>query len=160
MVTKDFKFRIQYLISISILHSAQVDCCFPVSLGSARSHLFTSLEPWKLEWPFTTEAYVATKPLRWMDSPHFLTTLSDLWQTGYVFGTIALVKPPNIVRVLYENFGHWPPLNLSDNSFNTYIHTYHSRFIPEGVAEVSQIFLRDVLPKLVSYEEHCRRDRW
>jgi hypothetical protein len=34
------------------------------------------------------------------------------------------------------------------------IHTYHSRFIPEGVAEVSQIFLRDthVLPKLVSYE--------
>jgi hypothetical protein len=45
---------------------------------------------------------------------------------------------------------------------NTYIHTYHSSFIPEGVAEVSQIFLRDthVLPKLVSYEEHCRRDRW
>jgi hypothetical protein len=44
----------------------------------------------------------------------------------------------------------------------TYIHTYHSRFIPEGVAEVSQIFLRDthVLPKLVSYEVHCRRDRW
>jgi hypothetical protein len=32
-----------------------------------------------------------------------------------------------------------------------YIHTYHSRFIPEGVAEASQIFLRDthVLPKLV-----------
>jgi hypothetical protein len=29
------------------------------------------------------------------------------------------------------------------------IHTYHSRLIPEGVAEVSQIFLRDthVLPK-------------
>jgi hypothetical protein len=33
-----------------------------------------------------------------------------------------------------------------------YIHTYHSRFIPEGVAEVSQIFLRDthVLPKLLT----------
>jgi hypothetical protein len=31
------------------------------------------------------------------------------------------------------------------------IHIYHSRFIPEGVAEVSQIFLRDthVLPNLV-----------
>jgi hypothetical protein len=31
-----------------------------------------------------------------------------------------------------------------------YIHTYHSRFILEGVAEASQIFLRDahVLPKL------------
>jgi hypothetical protein len=42
------------------------------------------------------------------------------------------------------------------------IHTYHSRFIPEGVAEVSQIYLRDthILPKLISYEEHCRRDRW
>jgi hypothetical protein len=35
-----------------------------------------------------------------------------------------------------------------------YIHTYHSLFTSEGVAEVSQIFLRDtqVLPKLVSYE--------
>jgi hypothetical protein len=45
---------------------------------------------------------------------------------------------------------------------HTYIHTYHSRFIPEGVGEVSQIFLLDthVLPKLVSYEENCRRDRW
>jgi hypothetical protein len=33
----------------------------------------------------------------------------------------------------------------------TYIHTYRSRFIPEGVAEASQIFIRDthVLPKLV-----------
>jgi hypothetical protein len=33
------------------------------------------------------------------------------------------------------------------------IHTYHSRFIPGGVAEVFQIFFRDihVLPKLVSY---------
>jgi hypothetical protein len=38
--------------------------------------------------------------------------------------------------------------------FSLIIHTYHSRFIPEGVAEVYQIFLRDthVLPKLVSYE--------
>jgi hypothetical protein len=41
------------------------------------------------------------------------------------------------------------------------LHTYHSRFIPEG-QEVSQIFLQDTLdlPKLVSYEEHCSRDRW
>jgi hypothetical protein len=34
------------------------------------------------------------------------------------------------------------------------IHTYHSRFIPEGVAEASQIFLRDahvVLTKLLSF---------
>jgi hypothetical protein len=45
---------------------------------------------------------------------------------------------------------------------NTYIPTYHSFFIPDGIAEVFQIFLRDthVLTELVSYEEHCRRDRW
>jgi hypothetical protein len=45
---------------------------------------------------------------------------------------------------------------------HTNIHTYHSRFIPERVAEASQIFLRDahVLPKLLSYKEYCRRDRW
>jgi hypothetical protein len=44
----------------------------------------------------------------------------------------------------------------------TYIHTYHLRFIPEGAAEASQTLLRDahVLPKLLSYEEHGRRDRW
>jgi hypothetical protein len=38
----------------------------------------------------------------------------------------------------------WETLRFFD------IHTYHSHFIPEGVAEVSQIFLRDthVLPKL------------
>jgi hypothetical protein len=44
----------------------------------------------------------------------------------------------------------------------TYVkHTYRSHFIPERVAEASQIFLRGthVLPKLVSYEEYCRRDR-
>jgi hypothetical protein len=41
------------------------------------------------------------------------------------------------------------------------VYIYHSRLIPEGVAEVSQIFLRDthVLRKLLSYEEHRRRDR-
>jgi hypothetical protein len=35
---------------------------------------------------------------------------------------------------------------------NDILHTYHSRFILEGVEEVSQIFLRDthVLPKLVN----------
>jgi hypothetical protein len=37
-----------------------------------------------------------------------------------------------------------------------YLHTYLSRFIPEGVAEASQTFLRDahVLPKLVNYEDN------
>jgi hypothetical protein len=58
----------------------------------------------------------------------------------------------NFYNYLSNLFLHYP-------NVHTYIHTYHSRFIPEGVAEVSQIFLRDihVLPKLVSYEEHCRQ---
>jgi hypothetical protein len=36
-----------------------------------------------------------------------------------------------------------------------YVHTHRSRFIPEGVAEASQIFLRNThdLPNLLSYEE-------
>jgi hypothetical protein len=33
-----------------------------------------------------------------------------------------------------------------------YIHRYHSRFIPEGVAEVSQIFLRDT--QIISYYQN------
>jgi hypothetical protein len=47
-------------------------------------------------------------------------------------------------------------VNKSPKNNSLHIHTYHSRFIPEGVTEVSQIFLRvtHVLPKLVSYEEH------
>jgi hypothetical protein len=38
--------------------------------------------------------------------------------------------------------------------YQFYIHTYHSRFIAEGVAKVPKVFLRDahVLPKLLSYE--------
>jgi hypothetical protein len=47
--------------------------------------------------------------------------------------------------------------------YSLYIHTYipHTLY-PEGVAEASQIFLRGayVLPKLLSYEEYCRYDRW
>jgi hypothetical protein len=43
-----------------------------------------------------------------------------------------------------------------------YINTYRSRSIPEGAAETSQTVLRDahVLQKLLSREEHCRRDCW
>jgi hypothetical protein len=38
------------------------------------------------------------------------------------------------------------------NVIGTFIHTYHSRFIPKGVAEESQIFLREtqILPKLLN----------
>jgi hypothetical protein len=36
----------------------------------------------------------------------------------------------------------------------------HTRFIPEGIAETSQIFLRDthILPKWFNYEKYCRRE--
>jgi hypothetical protein len=46
------------------------------------------------------------------------------------------------------------------SNLHTYI-TYHSRFIPKGEAEASQMFLRDahVLPKLFIYEEYCERVR-
>jgi hypothetical protein len=51
--------------------------------------------------------------------------------------------------------------NQNGISSVSYIHTNHSRFIPEGVAEASQILLRDahVLPKLLGCVEYCRRDR-
>jgi hypothetical protein len=41
------------------------------------------------------------------------------------------------------------------NACNSTIHTYPSRLIPEGGAEASQIFLRDVLLKLYSHEKYC-----
>jgi hypothetical protein len=47
------------------------------------------------------------------------------------------------------------PKSAHNNQSYTFIHihTYHSRFISEGVAEVSQMFFQDthVLPKLVSW---------
>jgi hypothetical protein len=44
---------------------------------------------------------------------------------------------------------------------NLYIHTYHSHFIYECVAQASRMFQPDVhvLPKLLSYEEYCRREK-
>jgi hypothetical protein len=45
-----------------------------------------------------------------------------------------------------------------------FLHTFRLRFIPEGVAKASQIFLREyvgeILSKWLSYETYCRRDRW
>jgi hypothetical protein len=61
----------------------------------------------------------------------------------------------NLIRhysFIKQNFNQSAKANLKPLKrcvFWIYIHTYHSRFIPEGVAEASQIFLRDahVLPK-------------
>jgi hypothetical protein len=49
---------------------------------------------------------------------------------------------------------------LCDNRTRDLLRTYHLSFIPEGVAEAFQIFLRDthVSPKLLSYKKHCKRD--
>jgi hypothetical protein len=51
-----------------------------------------------------------------------------------------------IIIITIDNYIH---INTPIEYPLDYKHTYHSRFIPEGVAEVSQIFLRDrhVLPK-------------
>jgi hypothetical protein len=79
---------------------------------------------------------------------------------------INLGHPPDdlSLRTLL-NFRDRTPRALTEglpSSSIVIIHTYRSRFIPEGVAETSQIFLRDahVLQKLLSYEEYRRRDRW
>jgi hypothetical protein len=77
--------------------------------------------------------------------------------------TAGIVKDDGITNVFQDeqliNLESWTKRFLSlDDS----IHTYHSRFIPKEVAEASQIFLRDahVLPKLLSYEGYCSRNRW
>jgi hypothetical protein len=48
-----------------------------------------------------------------------------------------------------RNTANVSPLPSDRSLSQVYIHTYYSRFIPEGVAEASKIFLRDahVLPK-------------
>jgi hypothetical protein len=44
------------------------------------------------------------------------------------------------------------------HKYNKYIHNTHA-LSPKGVAEASQIFLRDThdLPELLCFEEYCRR---
>jgi hypothetical protein len=53
-----------------------------------------------------------------------------------------------------ENHHQPPPDHSKFTIININIHTYHSLFIPEGIAEASRIILRDahVLPKWLSYE--------
>jgi hypothetical protein len=87
-----------------------------------------------------------------------------------ISGDNDITTPPPPPPVAIEPVGNLtlsapglhPLLKLNWPLEGIYIHTYHSRYIPGGVAEVSQIFPRDthVLPKLVSYEEHSRRNRW
>jgi hypothetical protein len=76
----------------------------------------------------------------WWPSLNLLMACAGITYIGTLFGSI----PPHYCQLRY-------------------IHTYHSRCIPEGVAQVPpQMFFRDahILLKLLSYEENCRCDRW
>jgi hypothetical protein len=75
-----------------------------------------------------------------------LTTNGELELTKSVEESFTFAKD--------ENPKHKQLWGSVQNEVITYIHTYHSRFIHEGVAETSQKFLRDaqVLPKLFNYE--------
>jgi hypothetical protein len=95
----------------------------------------------------------------------FLTLLLYRLSTIYVFEHVSQVADLAFRGLRQSNIASERYLNSSScqsyrKQFGRY--TYHSRFIPEGVAEESQIFLQDahVLPKLLIYEEYCRRDRW
>jgi hypothetical protein len=46
--------------------------------------------------------------------------------------------------------------------YSCYAYAYNSRFIPERVADTSQIFLSKppTVYQTDSYKKYCRRDRW
>jgi hypothetical protein len=79
-------------------------------------------------------------------------SLSQVWML-LVFYSPFMSSLDERVRY-YSIFLSQTPHRIIKHYIHTYIHTYHSRLIPEGVAAVSQIFLRNthVLPKLISYE--------
>jgi hypothetical protein len=60
----------------------------------------------------------------------------------------------DILQLISRGIEYYVKYVCQSSILSTYVHTYHSRFIPKGIAEASQIFLRDahVLPKLFSYE--------
>jgi hypothetical protein len=51
-------------------------------------------------------------------------------------------------------------LTIVTSITHTYIHTYHSRFILQGVTETTQIFLPDthILLKWLSYKKYLAKD--
>jgi hypothetical protein len=70
--------------------------------------------------------------------------------TSCVVGETCNNKAYSKIKSTYLNKSHHSYPHTVSPDIHIYIHTYHSRFIPEGVAEISQTFLRDthVLPKL------------
>jgi hypothetical protein len=85
----------------------------------------------------------------------FLIPLCGVGKTCFLlpFFSITLTNNIHTIILSYYLIVIWVPTYLYDHTF---IHTYHSRFIPKGVAEASQIFLRNnhVLPKLLSYASY------
>jgi hypothetical protein len=80
--------------------------------------------------------------------------MSQIWYQN------LFLKENSVTRFFYFSWRH---IKLCIFNYkNIHKHTYNSRFIPEGVAEASQIFLgcAYVLPKRLSYEEYCRCDSW
>jgi hypothetical protein len=55
----------------------------------------------------------------------------------------------NLLRPLFDQINFKSTRLVSVSIAVPYIHTYHSRFIPEGVPEESQIFLQDLLCHLI-----------
>jgi hypothetical protein len=96
---------------------------------------------------------LATHEIRCVGKSSRNCPIKNAWKNGRV--AILLLCP-----VHHEKHNPQPiqvfKFSLLNNVFHirTYIHTYHSRFIPEGAAEASQTLLRDThaLPELVSFE--------
>jgi hypothetical protein len=79
--------------------------------------------------------------------------------------SLVLKDAQVVVCWKYTHRQHVPlpgTLHQKDLVVSRAIATYHSRVVREGVAEASQIILRDVYvsSKLFSYEKYCRRYRW
>jgi hypothetical protein len=90
-----------------------------------------------------------------VDSVHqMVTSLSVCWSidTKSMRKSIATIDTiEHVLNVANSYLAYWRRLH---KALKSYIHTYHSRFIPEGVVEVSQIFppYAHVLSKLFSNE--------
>jgi hypothetical protein len=81
--------------------------------------------------------------------------VAELRDSGTILGYESLLY--QIAELTHE--AYFNSLEIKSSEVFIYLHTYHLYFISEGVVEASQIFLRDVLPKLLSYDKHFKRDR-
>jgi hypothetical protein len=121
-------------------------CVDTFNVSSATIRKFITISPVTLESETNSIAFIYSSPLP--ASPPLLLYASTCNAQLYEFG-LALMSQ-----------GLEPLATCVRRVFTKYIHTYHSRFIPKGVAEASQILLRGPHFTKISCEEYCRRDRW